>query len=295
MEMTAEEVLGSVSRELAAGGCTLSFSSLRADRISDDILDLLEQGGVKSAAIAPDGCSERLRRVINKGLEAADILAAAEKLAGAGIARLKLYLMIGLPTETDQDLDEFLKLAAWLRERIDRVGRARGRLVELTVSLNCFIPKPWTPFQYHPFGSAGRLAAGAAFDGRTAAGELKRRIDRLKRGLKGLANTRVQSDRPDQALFQAVLARGDRRLAPMLVHLAGSGRSWKQALKGGGLSERLFATRQYGPDDGLPWEILDNSVTGAYLWREYQRAFEEILTEPCDPRICRRCGVCDGS
>ena len=108
-------------------------------------------------AIAPDGASERLRRVINKQLTESDLLAAAEKLTEAGLHRLKLYLMIGLPTETIEDLEEFVDLVQRIREVMHEIGRKRGRLSEISISVNSFVPKPWTPFQYHPFGASAEL------------------------------------------------------------------------------------------------------------------------------------------
>jgi radical SAM superfamily enzyme YgiQ (UPF0313 family) len=152
MEMASPETVDEIAAYLHEHGCSLSFSSLRADRITDQTLALLAASNLKSVAIAADGCSERLRMVINKGLGENDLLSAAERLVAAGIFHLKLYVMIGLPTETREDLDELVGLVDRLQARILPVGRARGRVSELTLSINCFVPKPWTPFQYCSFG-----------------------------------------------------------------------------------------------------------------------------------------------
>jgi hypothetical protein len=291
MEMTSQDNLELIAEQIGADGCSLSFSSLRADRISDKLLELLGSSNLKSVAIAPDGASERLRRVINKQLTEADLVGAAEKLTETGLHRLKLYLMIGLPTETFDDLDEFIGLVQRIREVMEGIGRPRGRLSELSISVNCFVPKPWTPFQFHPFGSSGVCADEATIDGREAVQLLRAKIKYLRGGLGSLPNLRLKFDNVDQALFQAILSRGDRRLAEVLLNMAVSGISWKQALKRSGLSAELFATRQYGRHSPLAWSIVDHGIEDGYLWREYQRSFEEKATPPCDTGVCRICGV----
>ncbi|KAB2889198.1 MAG: radical SAM protein [Desulfobulbaceae bacterium] len=295
MEMADTEGLDRIAEHLGRDGCALSFSSLRADRITPPLLDLLSASELKSVAIAPDGGSERLRRVINKNLREEDILKAAERLTAAGLYKLKLYLMIGLPTETDDDLQEFLGLVAGIKRRIDSIGRARGRLCEIRVSVNCFAPKPWTPFQFHPFGMSDRLSPGEVGDARQAVAGLKRKQGLLRAGIAPMANIHLSHDKPEQVLFQAVLARGDRRLAPVLLDMAADGRPWKQAMTGRRLTPEQFAVRGHGADTAFPWEIIDHGIGRDYLWQEYTRAFAEKTSAPCDTRVCRRCGVCRGA
>jgi len=292
MEMASQDSLTHLSRYLLESGCSLAFSSLRADRISGPLLDLLEKSQLKSVAIAPDGASERLRRVINKGLTEDDLLAAAEALAAAGLYKLKLYLMVGLPSETVEDLEEMLVLIQRIKARINPLGRQRGRLCEISLSVNSFTPKPWTPFQFHPFGVSEQLAPGETRRGADAILTLKGRIKFLQTGLKKEANVRMTCDKPENVLFQAVLARGDRRLASVLFAMAAKGMGWKQAMKENGLGAEQFAVRGYGKDESLPWEIIDHGVKHGYLWDEYMKAFAEKQTSPCDTKVCRRCGVC---
>lgn len=292
MEMADQESLTFLSRYLLDSGCALAFSSLRADRISGTLLDLLEKSQLKSVAIAPDGASERLRRVINKGLTAADLLGAAESLARAGLYKLKLYLMIGLPTETQEDLEEMLVLIKKIKARIQPIGRGRGRLCEITLSVNSFTPKPWTPFQFHPFGVSERLVSGEMRDAADAVRALKGKIKFLQSGLSKEANVRMTCDKPEHVLFQAVLARGDRRMAAVLFDMAAGNLSWKQAMKKNHLQAEQFAVRGYGEDEPLPWNIVDHGIKQQYLWDEYVKAFAEKPTLACDTRVCRRCGVC---
>jgi radical SAM superfamily enzyme YgiQ (UPF0313 family) len=201
--------------------------------------------------------------------------------------------MIGLPTETEEDLEEFLHLVDKIRNCIDPLGRKRGRICEISISVNSFAPKPWTPFQYHPYGVSKRLERGQSVTGAAVVKELKRKITFLKTGLQGVPNTRVRFDNPENVLFQAVLARGDRRIAPVLLEMAASGISWKRAMKQQDLSEELYATRQYSEDSFLPWQLIDHSIKNSFLWKEYDKAFEAKITKPCDTEICRKCGVCN--
>lgn len=292
MEMAESGSLQHISEYLQESGCALSFSSLRADRLTTPLLELLAASELKSVAIAPDGSSERLRRVINKGLDEADLLQAAEKLVAAGIYKLKLYLMIGLPTETDDDLAEAVTLVGRIKERIDPIGRERGRLSEIVISVNCFAPKPWTPFQFHPFGMSFPPHEGTAVDARDVLAELKRRQKLLRTGLGAMANVQIQFDKPESVLFQAVLARGDRRLARVLESMASRGIGWKQAMKMHELTAEEYAIRASGEDRWFPWYVIDHGIDPAYLWHEYQRAFSEKLTIACETSVCRRCGVC---
>ena len=292
MEMTETAILDRVVAHLQEKNCQLSFSSLRADAISEQLVNLLAQSTLKTVAIAPDGCSERLRRVINKNLSEADIIHAAERVVESGIQKLKLYLMVGLPTETDADLAEALALIEKLKDRIDRIGRRRGRLTEILLSVNCFIPKAWTPFQYHAFGSSDKTPADECRQVDEVLREMKRRLRFLSVGVQQYANVHMQSDKPENALYQAVLAKGDRRLAPVLIEMASAKTPWRQALKKHNLTPEIFALRGYDGASKLPWYSIDHGIDPRYLWREYERAFEEKLTQACSPDTCRACGVC---
>jgi radical SAM superfamily enzyme YgiQ (UPF0313 family) len=277
MEMARTEDLQAVAERLLAEGCQLSFSSLRADALSPELLQLLTESGLKTVAVAPDGGSERLRRVINKGITREDILGAASRLVQAGIANLKLYFMIGLPTETEEDLVEMLDLIKEVRVIMTEPGRSRGRLATLTLSINPFVPKPWTPFQYHPFAEPGLL---------------KKKLTSLRRGLAGVANLKIMGEKPENAFLQATLARGDRRLAPAIVDFARRGGNWQQVFRGQGLDPREYALRLRGQDELLPWEIIDQGLKRDYLWHEYQKGLAARVTPACDVTNCRRCGVC---
>lgn len=279
MEMARSEDLVRIADYLLREGCALSFSSLRADAISAELCRLLAQSRLKSAAIAPDGGSERLRRVINKGISEQDVLCAAEALARAGINHLKLYFMIGLPTETEADLAELLLLTDKVRKTLLGVGRETGRMGNITLSVNSFVPKAWTPLQFHGFAPLTVL---------------KNSIKFLRKGVADLANTRLVVDQPGNAFYQAVLARGDRKVGLALYAMLQGGQNWRQTMQGCGINPEDYAMRQRGRDELFPWEIIDHGIDRQYLWAEYQKALEEKSTIACDPLQCKRCGVCHG-
>ncbi|OQX19751.1 MAG: hypothetical protein BWK76_03605 [Desulfobulbaceae bacterium A2] len=292
METAAPELLTTLSAQLQSQDCSLSFSSLRADRISPALLGLLASSRVQGAAIAPDGCSERLRRVINKGLKEADLLSAAEALVEAGIAQLKLYVMVGLPTETEADLAEMGDFIRRLRERLLALGRRSGRMATLLLSVNSFVPKAWTPFQYHAYGGLAREEAAACRDTRQAVLALQGKIGYLRRRVGELPNVLLQADKPERVLTQAVLARGDRRLAPVLLAMATRRRPLHAALDDAGLSAWAYAVRPRDEHELFPWDVIDQRIEAGYLWHEYQKAFAEQATPPCRPGRCRLCGAC---
>jgi radical SAM superfamily enzyme YgiQ (UPF0313 family) len=291
MEMASNETVDEIAGYLREHGCTLSFSSLRADRISEQTLALLAASNLKSVAIAADGCSERLRTFINKGLGEDDLLTAAERLVTAGIYHLKLYVMIGLPSENREDLDELIHLVDRLQARILPIGRARGRVSELTLSINCFVPKPWTPFQYCSFG--GLTTAQAAEEGTVQAlVALKEKIRYLRKMLTVKANLSLKFDHPEQALQQAVYARADRRIGPALLDIGSGHFSFKQALQRHRITPWQYAIRPRFREERMCWEVIDHGIRPGYLWEEYERALRGTLTRACEPAVCRRCGVC---
>jgi radical SAM superfamily enzyme YgiQ (UPF0313 family) len=291
MEMVKDDTMDEIAGYLQEHGCALSFSSLRADRITEQTLSLLAASQLKSVAIAADGCSERLRTLINKGLGTDDLLSSAERLVEAGIFHLKLYVMIGLPTETQEDLDELVLLVDRLQERILPIGKARGRVSELTLSINCFVPKPWTPFQYCSFG--GLPETLAAEEGTMQAlVALKEKIRYLRKMLATRANLRLKFDHPEQALQQAVYSRADRRIGPALLDIGSGKFSFKQALQRHRITPWQYAIRPRHQNELMCWEVVDHGIRSEYLWEEYEKAMRGATTRPCNPAVCRRCGVC---
>jgi len=254
-----------------------SFSSLRADRLTDGLLAALNQSKVKTATIAPEVGSQHMRRVINKGLTENDILNAATTLVENGIPNLKLYFMIGLPAETEADVDAIVSLVKRIKHRFLTSSRARKRIGTITVSLNSFVPKPSTPFQW------------AAMD---EVRMLKRKIKKIKNGLRKVANLKINSDVPRWAYIQAMLSRGDRKVADILSLAHTNQGNWAQTFKSVPINPDFYVLRERELDEHLPWDFIDHGIKKSYLQREYQRAKEGRTTPDCQVETCKMCGVC---
>jgi radical SAM superfamily enzyme YgiQ (UPF0313 family) len=257
----------------------LAFSSLRADALDDELIDALKSGRLKTATIAPETGSNRMRKVINKGLEEEDILSAAEKLVAGGIPNLKLYFMVGLPTEEEEDVQAIIDLVKRVKHRFLRSSQARGRMGAITVSLASFVPKPFTPFQWCAMDEV-RL--------------LKRKIKKIKGGLKRVSNVRIHADVPRWAYLQALLSRGDRRVGRLLALAHDNGGNWPKTFKSSQFNADFYVHRQRTQEEILPWEFIDHGIDKQFLWSEYQRAVGGKSTRPCpmDPAKCKICGVC---
>jgi radical SAM superfamily enzyme YgiQ (UPF0313 family) len=257
----------------------LSFSSLRADALDEELVAALKAGRLKTATIAPEVGSVRMREVINKGLSEEDILSAADKLVAGGIPNLKLYFMVGLPTEQEDDIQAIVALVKQIKDRFLLASRVRGRMGTITVSLNSFVPKPFTPFQW------------AAMDSLDA---LKRKITTVKSGLKKVSNVRVHADVPRRANLQALFSRGDRRVSHLLETAHQNNGNWPQTVKAAALHPDFFVLREREKQERLAWDFIDHGIDKSFLWNEYQRALQGNPTKPCpmDPVNCKICGVC---
>ena len=255
----------------------ISFSSLRADRLTPGLLSILKKSDVKTATIAPEVGSERMRRVINKGITEKDVLTAATMLVENGIPNLKLYFMIGLPGETGADIDAIIKLAKQIKHRFLTSSRARKHIGTITISLNSFVPKPATPFQW------------AAMD---EVGTLKKKIKTIKNELKKVANLRINSDIPRWAYLQAMFSRGDRKVADILLMAHANKGNWAQTFKTAPVNADFYVLRERNLDEKLPWDFIDHGIKKSYLRQEYQRAKQELTTPGCQVETCRMCGVC---
>ena len=251
-----------------------SCASLRADSLTQAVVDGLADSGQKTITIAPETGSERLRRVINKGISEENLRTAAQLSAKSGIQHMRLYIMIGLPTETDEDIDAIVGLAERTQAHMAEVG-CKGRL---TLSINPFIPKPFTPFQW------------MAMDHQKS---VEKKLQYIKKSLQKNRRIEVLVESPKEAYIQGVLARGDRRLGKVLAACAldrGS-KSFKSEMKKAGLDMDHCNYRERNFDDYLPWSHLDMGLKDGYLEQEWQRAVDEAYTPPCVDG-CKRCGVC---
>ena len=266
--------LAQLGRAILDAGGEVSVSSVRIDAVSPQQIEVLARSGHKTLALAPEAGSQRMRDVVNKGIDEVQILAAVRMIAEGGIPNLKLYYMIGLPGETDEDVAAIGDLTSRIRQTWQAIGRARGRLGRLALSVNPFVPKPWTPLQWAPMESVARL-------------EKKYRL--LRKMVRPMANVDLQCESLRSSELQGLLARGDRRCGRLLPLLA-AGRGLKAACRESGIDPAYYLERERGERELFPWEIIDQGVRRDYLWNEYQAALSATLGQICRPG-CRRCGM----
>ncbi|WP_221251402.1 radical SAM protein [Desulfuromonas versatilis] len=267
--------IAALNEAIRERGGKISVSSLRIDSLSAEEVAALAGSGHRTVALAPEAGSQRMRDLINKGIDEAQILRAVALLAAGGIINLKLYFLIGLPGESDEDLDELLELTARIREAWLAEGKKRGRLGTITLSVNPFIPKPFTPLQW---------------SGMDTEKSLEKKMRRIRSAIARMPNTEVIFESLRAAVLQAFLSRGDRRIAEALPLLA-AGKNLKAACRELGLDPAFYVTRERGEDELFPWEVIDQGFARDYLYQEYLRGLEGKFTPRCSAG-CRRCGVC---
>jgi len=240
-------------------GGSPSLSSLRVDRLTPSMLELLAKSGHRTISLAPEGGSQRMRDMIRKNLTDEQILDAAEAVARAGILNLRLYFIIGLPGETDEDLEAMLRLTAAIKDRVLEQARAHKRLGEITLSVNPFIPKPFTPLQW---------AGMCPLD------ELKRKVAWLEKQIRPLANVRLKVEELQGCVLQALLSRGGRELTPLISKMA-EGVNLKKAAKACSINPDSTVTTTLPVDAGLPWDVV-HSAERNRLEVDYRAAMQVI-------------------
>ena len=265
----------------------LALPSLRADNFSMGLMEKLRQGGRKSGlTFAPEAGSQRLRDAINKNVAEEDLLTSCARAFSGGWNSVKLYFMLGLPTETDEDVLGIAELAqkVYYTWREHAANRARG--VRITVSTSCFVPKTHTPFQW---------------EGQVTREEYLRRVTLLREHLRNRSITYNWHD-PETSFLEAALARGDRRLAAVIETAWRSGakfdswseyfdlQTWLDAFAACGLDPAFYANRERGRDELLPWRHISDGIRDSYLWKEREAAYRGVITPDCRVK-CSGCGA----
>jgi radical SAM family uncharacterized protein len=239
---------------------TLSIASLRADAISEDLITYLKASGHKTISLAPEAGSERLRRVIKKDLQESDLLRAVETIVKIDIPNIRLYFIVGLPTETDRDIDEIIGLTKRIKHIFLKVGRNKKRLGRITLSISPFIPKPSTPFQWAPYEEINSL---------------KRKLKLIKNEVRGEGNVQVIHDLPKWGYIQTLLSRGDRRVGKILLAAHNNSGNWQKTFKEINLNPDFYVYRERDLDEMLPWDFIDHGIDKDYLRREYLAALSQ--------------------
>jgi radical SAM family uncharacterized protein/radical SAM-linked protein len=278
-------LLQTLMRHHRNGQVAISLPSLRVGTLDDKMIEAIKQVRKTGFTLAPEAGSERLRRVINKTITESDLLDGVRRVYAAGWPLIKLYFMMGLPTETSEDRWALVDLAMKVWQEAAR-QRPRRRL---HVSVSTFVPKPHTPFQWESQLSLKEIEQNLAF--------FKQHL--RKKGL------HFKWHKPWQSVLEGVFSRGDRRLAEVILRAQELGCRfdgwsdqlridlWQQAFATAGIDPSTYGQRSRDFAEVLPWSHLDCAVNKDYLWQEYERALCEDFTSDCRTQGCNDCGVCD--
>ena len=265
---------------------SLSLPSLRADNFSMELMQRLAKGRKTGLTFAPEAGTQRLRDVINKNVTLDDLLQSCRTAFAGGYSAVKLYFMLGLPTETDEDVLGIADVAARVMHAWRESAQNKQRGVRITVSTSWFVPKPHTAFQWEP---------------QISKQEYERRVALLREAIKTRTVTYNWHD-SDTSFLEAVLARGDRRLGKVLETAWRKGARldaweeyfsldrWLEAFDECGLDPHFYANRTRSEDELMPWSMISSGVTEQYLLRERHRAYESVTTPDCRTH-CNGCGA----
>jgi radical SAM superfamily enzyme YgiQ (UPF0313 family) len=250
---------------LADMGYSISPASLRLDDLTEPIVRRLRESGEKTLTIAPETGSDRLRRVINKTVTNDEILDRAELIFSSGIENLKLYYMIGLPTETDEDLVAIRDLTLQLREIMLKHARHKGQVGRIIGSVNPLVPKPSTAYQWLPMEDPGVI---------------ERKVRRLRELTAEIDNVffNIKSER--HSFYQALLSLGDRRVAPAIEAAEANGGDWRRAVADAGVDADFYVFRDRTKDEVLPWSIIDGGMKEAFFRTELDKSLQAEWTLP---------------
>jgi radical SAM superfamily enzyme YgiQ (UPF0313 family) len=246
-------------------GYAISPASLRLDDLTEPIVRMLRASGERSITIAPETGSDRLRRVINKTVTNDEILDSAELIFASGIESLKLYYMIGLPTETDDDLVAIRDLTLQLRERMLKYAKPRGRIGSITASVNALIPKPGTAYQWIAMEDAAITS---------------RKMKRLRSLTADIDNVYFNIKSERHSYYQALLSLGDRRVAPAIEAAERNGQNWRAAVAETKIDGDFYIFRDRSRDAFLPWDVIDGGMKRPFFESEYEKGLREEWTLP---------------
>ena len=254
-----------ILRSLRDMGYSISPASLRLDDLTPTIVSLLKESGERTLTIAPETGSDRLRRVINKTVTNAEILDRAELIFSSGIESLKLYYMIGLPSEDDDDLVAIRDLTLQLHDIMLTHARPRGRIGRIVASVNPLVPKPGTAYQWLPMERTDVI---------------ERKMKRLRSLVAGIDNVYFNIKSERHSYYQALLSLGDRRIAPAIEHAETNGGQWRRALADADLDGDFYIYRDRSSDAVLPWNIIDGGMKEPFFRAEFEKSTRAEWTLP---------------
>ncbi len=287
-----KELVNFLIDEFHGKAINISLPSLRIDAFALDVMSKVQDVKKSSLTFAPEAGSQRLRDVINKGLTEEVILHGAGEAFKGGWNQVKLYFMLGLPTETEDDMKGIAHLAQKIAETYYEVlpKEQRKGKVQINVSTSFFVPKPFTPFQWAPMYTEQDFVEKAKVVKNEVRAQLNQR------------SIRYNWHEPDVTALEGFLARGDRRCADVILRAYEKGALydawtenfdydlWKEAMAECGVDMTFYTLRERSLDEILPWDFIDTGVSRKFLEREWQRAKEGVVTENCRQK-CSACGA----
>ena len=258
-------------------GCRFSVSSLRAESLTRELLVNLRETGQHTVTIAPEAGTERLRKTINKHLTENQITDSVRLISGTDDFSLRLYFLVGLPTETQEDMEGIVHLVKGMKHHMVKESASRGTIGQIRMSINCFVPKPFTPFQWFPMDPLKSL---------------KEKQKWLKKAFAKVGGVKVNSDVPKWAYVQTLLSMGDRRVGAILLQTHRFDGNWSKAFRSSEVNPDFFVYRPRDLTEILPWDFVDHGISKQHLKKEYALALEAKESEECNVGECFRCGVC---
>jgi radical SAM superfamily enzyme YgiQ (UPF0313 family) len=256
-----------ICRDILSRQGKIGAGSFRMDQLTPTLLDLLKEGGIETLALAPEAGSQRLRDLIRKGIQDEDITRAAINLLENGFFHVRLYFMVGLPTETADDVEAIIELIKRLAQiSLPTTGPRELRFRKITVSINQFIPKAGTPFQWHPLENIQTI---------------KKKIRKITDAFRGQGNIKILAEPPKRNYLQSLLATGDRRVGEILITLHLQLGVWSKAMKKAPIPPDFFVYRLRDTAETLPWDFIDTGVPKSLLIREFQAAQQFSTKKNC--------------
>lgn len=252
--------LKEMCRLILEEGGSISVSSLRVKPLSVELIKALKESGHQSVTLAPETGSERLRRVINKNITDEEIIRAAELVVSYGIPNLRLYFLVGLPTEENEDIEHIVSLTKKIKHTLIKSIKKENLPGTITLCVTPFVPKPFTPFQWVPFENVQVL---------------NQKIKHIQNGLKKERQIHVTFESPKWSYIQALLSRGDRRVANILLTVQSNGGDWRKAFRESAINPDFYVYRQRELSEILPWDFIDQGISKEKLISEYHQALIE--------------------
>ena len=274
--VSSHKSIAKLAQKVAESGARASLSSIMSQKVSKALAASISESEYKTVALAPEAGSTRLRRAAGKRVDNEQVINAARELAESGIRGFKLYFIVGLPTETDEDVDAIAALAITIRDTVFEISKPSGKLAWVSLSINPFIPKASTPFQWE-----------SMLDPKV----LDKKIERIRKLVIKVPNLELRFEPPKESYFQGLLSRGDRRVVRLLLEVERRGENWKWLMKKtsapileGVPAVDFYVSRKIGFNELLPWEVVDSLSPRDLLEREAMRAYHgEGWTQPRAP------------